>query len=159
MDNNNSSHIFKFWMCIDSILLFCFPCVTLFFIKSIFEGILVLLILGYLWFAFTIRIFYVYEEGIKIVFPLRFKFTYIKRNIFIPYSEIKKVILCNGRIEEIRIVLFKERNFFGKKINDYFFFWLDIRIKKRNKLLSFFKEKGIELIIKPGGSGNGNVSN
>ena len=138
--------IFKHWMLLDTILIFCFPCLVLFLTNSVFV-IIILIFLGCFWFGFSIRTLCIYDQEIRIFFPLRFKLFFLKREKIIPYSDIKEIILYHGRVEEVRIILSNEYNILKKE--RYFFFWLDIRADKREKLLSFFREKDIKVIIKP----------
>ncbi|HOF15791.1 MAG TPA: hypothetical protein PLF32_03120 [Bacteroidales bacterium] len=151
MDNKKQNLIFKSWMCETAIIFFILPValLPLYFGKPTLLVVIIILIIGYFWFAFAIRLFYVYEDGIEIFFPLRFKPIYKKRKNFISYSEIKEIHLHSVRIERIQIILFRKCNFLWFKKNDTFFLWLDARRKKRNAILRFFKTKGIKIIVKP----------
>ncbi len=143
--------IFKSVMCETTLILYV-PTIALiplsFGIPPI-HIIIIILIISYIWLAYTIRLFYVYDNGVKIVFPLRFKPIYKSREIFISYDEIKEIRLFVDRVETIRIISFRKYNFFRLIKNHTFFLWLDARLKKRNAILNFFKTKNIKIIIKP----------
>ncbi len=104
---------------------------------------------GYFWFAYAIRILKVYDNGIEIFFPLRFKPIYKKRKIFLEYKEIRKIIVSFGRSEETRIVLSHKRRFFGIEKDDFYLLWLDVKKRKRNRFLTFMREQNIPIIFKP----------
>lgn len=114
--------------------------------KPTLLAIILILATSYFWFAFTIRIFYVYEDGVKIFFPLRL----IKREIFISYSEMAKINFYNLNFyEHIQIILLPQRVFLGIKIKKKFSLWLDARLKKRNAIMRFLKEKGVKIMVRP----------
>jgi hypothetical protein len=149
--NKISNLIFKSWMCGTAIIFFIPPValLPLYFGRPTLPVIVIGLVISYFWFAFAIRQFYVYEDGVKISFPLRFKPIYKKREIFISYSEIKEVHFHSGRVERIQILLFRKCDFLWLKRNDTFFLWLDVRRKKRNAIIRFIKTKDIKIIVKP----------
>jgi len=106
--------------------------------------------ISYFWFAFAIRVFYIYEDGVKIFFPLRFKPLYKKREIFIPYSEMAKINFYNLHFyEHIQIVLLPKCIFLGFKIKKKFSLWLDAKLEKRNAIMRFLIEKGVKIVVRP----------
>ncbi len=130
----------------DAILLFCFPCLVLYLENSIYT-ILILITLGIIWFSYSIRILFVYDDLIKITYPLRFilKRKFKEKTIY--YTDISNVKFYRGRIETF-VFYVKDKRSHKDKPKRYFL-WLDVGKRKRDELVKYLLSKDIEVTNKP----------